>query len=52
MENKQKFIAQIMTSKTPVRTAEDIDEKALSYGEIKALATRKSVYIRKNTVRF
>ncbi len=39
VENKQKFISQIMTSKTPVRVAEDIDEKALSYGEIKALAT-------------
>lgn len=41
-----------MTSKTPVRSAEDIDEKALSYGEIKALATRKSLYIRENTIRF
>ncbi len=39
VENKQKFISQIMTSKMPVRVAEDIDEKALSYGEIKALAT-------------
>lgn len=39
VENKQKFISQIMTSKTPMRVAEDIDEKALSYGEIKALAT-------------
>lgn len=39
VENKQKFISQIMTSKIPVRVAEDIDEKALSYGEIKALAT-------------
>lgn len=39
VENKQKFISQIMTSKTPVRSAEDVDEKALSYGEIKALAT-------------
>jgi N12 class adenine-specific DNA methylase len=39
VENKQKFISQIMTSKTPVRVAEDVDEKALSYGEIKALAT-------------
>ena len=39
VENKQKFISQIMTSKTPMRTMEDIDEKALSYGEIKALAT-------------
>ena len=39
VENKQKFISQIMTSKIPVRVAEDVDEKALSYGEIKALAT-------------
>lgn len=39
VENKQKFIGQIMTSKSPVRSAEDIDEQALSYAEIKALAT-------------
>ena len=39
VENKQKFISQIMTSKSPVRSAEDIDEAALSYSEIKALAT-------------
>ncbi len=39
VENKQKFISQIMTSKSPVRSAEDIDETALSYAEIKALAT-------------
>ena len=38
VENKQRFISQIMTSKTPVRFAEDIDETALSYPEIKALA--------------
>ena len=37
MESKQKFIGQIMTSKSPVRSAEDIDETALSYAEIKAL---------------
>ena len=37
VENKQKFIGQIMTSKSPVRSAEDIDEQALSYAEIKAL---------------
>ncbi|MBQ9210157.1 MAG: DEAD/DEAH box helicase family protein [Clostridia bacterium] len=37
VENKQKFISQIMTSKSPVRTCEDIDEAALSYAEIKAL---------------
>ena len=39
IENKQKFIAQIMTSKSPMRSAEDIDETALSYAEIKALAS-------------
>jgi helicase domain protein len=39
IENKQKFIGQIMTSKTPVRVAEDVDESALNYAEIKALAT-------------
>lgn len=39
VEQKQKFISQIMTSKTPMRSMEDIDERALSYGEIKALAT-------------
>ena len=39
LENKQKFISQIMTSKSPVRSAEDIDETALSYAEVKALAT-------------
>ena len=39
VENKQKFISQIMTSKSPVRTAEDIDEASLSYAEIKMLAT-------------
>lgn len=37
IENKQRFISQIMTSKTPVRSCEDIDEAALSYAEIKAL---------------
>ena len=39
VENKQKFIGQIMTSKSPVRSCEDIDEAALSYAEVKALAT-------------
>ncbi len=39
VENKQKYIGQIMTSKSPVRSAEDVDEQALSYAEIKALAT-------------
>ncbi len=39
IEGKQKFVSQIMTSKSPVRSAEDIDETALSYAEIKMLAT-------------
>ena len=39
IENKQKFISQIMTSKSPVRSCEDIDETALTYAEVKALAT-------------
>ena len=39
IENKQKFISQIYTSKSPVRSCEDIDETALSYAEVKALAT-------------
>ena len=39
IENKQKYISQIMTSKSPARSVEDIDEVALSYAEIKALAT-------------
>lgn len=39
LENKQKFISQIMTSKSPVRACEDVDDTALSYVEIKALAT-------------
>ncbi len=39
VESKQRFISQIMTSKSPVRSAEDIDETALSYAEIKALAS-------------
>ena len=47
VENKQKFISQIMTSKTPVRSAEDIDEKALSYAEIKALAAGNPLIIEK-----
>ena len=48
IENKQKFISQIMTSKTPVRVAEDVDESSLNYAEIKALATRGSENQRKN----
>ena len=39
VESKQKFISQIVTSKSPVRSAEDVDEQALSYAEIKALAS-------------
>lgn len=47
VENKQKFISQIMTSKSPVRVADDIDETALSYSEIKALATGNPLIIEK-----
>lgn len=47
VENKQKFISQIMTSKAIVRSAEDIDEKALSYAEIKALAAGNPLIIEK-----
>ena len=50
VEQKQKFISQIMTSKTPMRTMEDIDEKALSYGEIKALATGNPKILEKTTL--
>ena len=39
VENKQKFIGQVMTSKSPARSAEDVDATALSYAEVKALAT-------------
>ena len=42
IENKQKFISQIMTSKSPVRSCEDVDEAALTYAEVKALATGNS----------
>lgn len=44
VENKQKFISQIMTSKSPVRSCDDVDETALSYAEIRrcVLATRAS----------
>ena len=49
-KQKQKFISQIMTSKTPMRTMEDIDEKALSYGEIKALATGNPKILEKTTL--
>lgn len=47
VENKQKFIAQIMTSKAPVRVADDVDETALSYSEIKALATGNPLILEK-----
>ena len=42
LENKQKFISQIMTSKSPVRACDDVDEQALSYAEIKALCAGDS----------
>ena len=41
IEQKQTFTSQIMTSKTPIRSMEDIDARALEYAEIMALATRK-----------
>ena len=47
VENKQRFVSQVMTSKTPVRAAEDVDETALSYSEIKALATGNPLIIEK-----
>lgn len=47
VENKQKFISQIMTSKAPARIADDVDETALSYSEIKALATGNPLIIEK-----
>ena len=50
VEQKQKFISQIMTSKTPARTMEDIDEKALTYGEIKALATGNPKILEKTSL--
>lgn len=50
VEQKQKFISQIMTSKTPARSMEDIDDKALTYGEIKALATGNPLILEKTTL--
>lgn len=50
VENKQKFIAQIMTSKAPARVANDVDETALSYAEIKALATGNPHIIEKSNL--
>ena len=48
VEGKQKFASQIMTSKSPVRSAEDIDETALSYAEIKDACYRQPIYQRKD----
>ena len=50
VEQKQKFISQIMTSKSPSRTMEDIDDKALTYGEIKALATGNPKILEKTSL--
>ena len=50
VEQKQKFISQIMTSKAPARTMEDIDDKALTYGEIKALATGNPLILEKTSL--
>ena len=50
VENKQRIISQIMTSKAIVRSAEDIDEKALSYAEIKALAAGNPLIIEKTNL--
>lgn len=47
VEKKQRFISQIMTSKTPIRSMEDIDERALTYAEIKALATNNPLIVEK-----
>jgi hypothetical protein len=47
IENKQKFISQIMTSKSPVRTCDDVDEAALSYAEIKALCAGNPLIVEK-----
>ena len=44
VEGKQRFIGQVMTSKSPVRSASDVDEAALSYAELKALATGCLLY--------
>ncbi len=50
IENKQKYIGQIMTSKTPVRSCEDIDEQVLSYAEVKALAVDNPYIMEKMTL--
>ena len=46
LENKQRFISQVMTSKTPERVCSDIDEQALDYGEVKALCAGKPIKTR------
>lgn len=50
VENKQKFVGQIMTSKSPARSAEDVDETALSYAEVKALCARRTPISRKRWI--
>lgn len=49
LENKQRFISQVMTSKTPERTCSDIDEVALDYAEVKALCAGKPIHPRYET---
>ena len=50
LENKQRIISQIMTGKSPVRSCADVDETALTYAEVKALATGNP-YIKEKMVR-
>lgn len=50
LENKQRFISQVMTSKTPERTCSDIDEQALDYAEVKALCAGKPIQPRYETL--
>ena len=50
LENKQRFISQVMTSKTPERTCSDIDEVALDYAEVKALCAGKPIHPRYETL--
>ena len=50
LENKQRFISQVMTSKTPERTCADIDEAALDYAEVKALCAGNAAPTRDNSV--
>ena len=49
IENKQRFISQIMSSKSPVRSCEDVDEATLSYAEVKALCAGKPIHPRYET---